>query len=77
MSDPLAKLAMVWRARAVRKFHDAEREPDVMGRRLIEHGGFCYANCATELEETLRATGAAAPGANTPSTSETSTKPLS
>jgi hypothetical protein len=46
----LVKLIEKWRVRARRKFHDAKLEPDVMGRKLIEHGALCYFNCSEELQ---------------------------
>jgi hypothetical protein len=44
------RLAEKWRASAARKFHDAELEPDEMGRRLIEHGAVCLFNCSQEAQ---------------------------
>jgi hypothetical protein len=49
----LAELVERWKARARKAFADAEHEPNEMGRRLIEHGATCYANCAFELEQAL------------------------
>ena len=46
-------LADQWAERARRAFSDAEHEADPMGKRLIEHGATCYANCAFELREAL------------------------
>ncbi len=42
-----------WERIAHRKFHDAEHEMNDIGRRLIEHGAVCYANCARELRAAL------------------------
>ncbi len=50
-----ATLIAEWEGRARRKFVDAEHEHDPMGRRLIEHGAFCYFNCAQQLKEAVRA----------------------
>ena len=46
-------LADQWAERARRAFADAETEVSPMGKRLIEHGATCYANCAFELREAL------------------------
>lgn len=54
-----AALIAEWEHRARRKFIDAEKERDPMGRRLIEHGAMCYFNCAQELR--AAAQGAASP----------------
>jgi hypothetical protein len=45
----LRELAMKWHAQAMRKFECADRTADPMGRRLVEHGAFCTANCAVDL----------------------------
>lgn len=47
--DTLIAIAERWEARARRKFADAERESDPMGKRLIEHGAACLVNCAIEI----------------------------
>jgi hypothetical protein len=47
--DALIAIAERWEARARRKFADAERENDPMGRWLIEHGATCLVNCAIEI----------------------------
>ena len=54
--EALDQLVCEWAAIATRKFSDADREPDPIWRRFIAHGAVCYANCATELRETLNAT---------------------
>lgn len=51
----LEALFVTWEKRARNKFRSAEREKDVMGKRLIEHGAMCYFNCAQELKEALAA----------------------
>lgn len=51
----LIDLAVKWENWARRKWYDAEREKDPMGKRLIEHGALCYQNCASELREALTA----------------------
>lgn len=50
----LDELILRWKLRAKRKFEDADKEPNEMGRRLINHGAFCYFNAATELEALLQ-----------------------
>jgi hypothetical protein len=47
----MVELADQWLKRARRKFHDAEGEQDVSGKRLIEHGAICYFNCSEELRK--------------------------
>lgn len=66
-----------WRRRAKKAFEDAAREPDEMGKRLIEHGAMCYCNAATELEAALarKKDGAAPRPSGTPAKWKTSTKP--
>jgi hypothetical protein len=49
----LIDLAVQWENLARRKWYDAEHEKDPMGKRLIEHGGMCYFNCAQQLREVL------------------------
>ena len=51
----LQDLCDTWAQRARAKFASAELEKDEAGRRLIEHGAMCYANCALELRELLQA----------------------
>jgi hypothetical protein len=55
--DALIAIAEKWEARARRKFADAERENDPMGKRLIEHGATCLVNCAIEIMATQDASG--------------------
>jgi hypothetical protein len=55
--DTLIAIAEQWEARARRKFADAERENDPMGKRLIEHGAACLVNCAIEIRATQDASG--------------------
>ncbi len=50
----LQDLCNTWAQRAQAKFASAELEKDEVGRRLIEHGATCYANCALELRELLQ-----------------------
>jgi hypothetical protein len=50
----LAELVERWKAIARKAFADAEHEPNEMGRRLIEHGATCYANCTLELDAALQ-----------------------
>jgi hypothetical protein len=52
-SNELSQLVLEWEQIAKRKFYDAQREKDPMGRRLIEHGAMCYFNCAQELRGVL------------------------
>ncbi len=54
MNRELEILADRWEKRARRKWRDAEREQNPMGKRLIEHGATCYQNCARELREALK-----------------------
>lgn len=49
----LGAVIRVWKRRAEKKFEDAAREPDAMGKKLIEHGAMCYRNAAMELETLL------------------------
>ena len=49
----LIDLAVKWENWARRKWYDAEREKDPMGKRLIEHGAICYQNCAQDLRKVL------------------------
>lgn len=54
-NDLLLSIANNWLHTAACKFKSAEQEPDVMGRRLIEHGAKCYFNCARELQSHAQA----------------------
>jgi hypothetical protein len=47
------RLIEKWNHSARRAFCDAEREQNMMGKRLIEHGAMCYFNCANDLTEAL------------------------
>jgi hypothetical protein len=49
----LDELIANWEHHARRKWYDAEREKNPMGKKLIEHGAICYQNCARELSEAL------------------------
>ena len=49
----LITLAESWENMARRKWADAEKEKDLMGKKLIEHGALCYQNCAHELRGAL------------------------
>ncbi len=51
--DSKINLINNWENIARRKWIDSEKETDIMGRRLIEHGAMCYQNCARELREVL------------------------
>ena len=42
-----------WKRRATFAFKSAENEPNIMGKKLMEHGAMCYLNCATEMERFL------------------------
>ncbi len=46
----LKEMAAKWRRKSEYAFKSAMKEPVEMGRKLIEHGGFCYYNCWQELE---------------------------
>lgn len=50
----LTALVDKWQARMKRAFHDAEQETHPIGKRLIEHGGMVYFNCAQDLKEALQ-----------------------
>jgi len=49
----LEKLLRSWEHSAKRKFWDAEKEKDTMGKRLIEHGAMVYFNCGRELSKII------------------------
>lgn len=51
--DELQELVHQWERQARRKFADAARENDPIGKRLIEHGAMCYFNCSQDLKEAL------------------------
>jgi hypothetical protein len=51
--ENLNQLVENWEALARNKFKGAKKEKLPMGKRLIEHGAFCYFNCAQELKEAL------------------------
>ena len=57
MSEPLPQasiqLLQKWHRDASRRFADARREPDPMGRLLIEHGGVCLFNCIMDVRGLL------------------------
>jgi hypothetical protein len=46
-------LAIEWSRRAMKQFDCAEVTADPMGKRVMEHGAACYANCAFELLEKI------------------------
>jgi len=50
LNELLLNISNKWLHTAKCKFKSAEQEPDVMGKRLIEHGAKCYFNCAKELQ---------------------------
>ena len=47
--NALIGLSAKWKARAIRKLADADRETNDAGRRLIEHGAMCMATAVIEL----------------------------
>lgn len=49
----ISGLPAKWEGTARRKFIDAAREENEMGKKLIEHGAMCYFNCAQELKKAL------------------------
>lgn len=51
--EKLFLLAEKWKQRARSKVRSASFESSDFGRRFIEHGAMCYANCADELIEAL------------------------
>lgn len=51
--EKLLELVAKWKRRALKSFADSELEQDAMGKRLIEHGAVCIANCMLELEEAI------------------------
>jgi hypothetical protein len=54
-TDILIAAVEQWETLARRKYADAAQENDPMGKRLIEHGAVCLANCAREIRATLNA----------------------
>ena len=55
-STPLLALVETWKYRSRQQFLCGEQTKDCpMGKRLVEHGAMCYANCALELEAALSA----------------------
>lgn len=63
-SKHLLALVETWKNRARRQFLCGEQTTDCpMGKRLVEHGAMCYANCAMELEAALSANAAGQPPA--------------
>lgn len=57
MVERLHKLSAGWRGRARAALRSAAKEPDPMGKRLLEHGAICYANAARELLSCLQVGG--------------------
>lgn len=51
----LMHLVQRWERQARTKLECGLRTADPMGRRLVEHGGMCYFNCAAELRRALGA----------------------
>lgn len=49
----LMALVLEWEQSARSQFQCAERTADPMGKRLVEHGGTCYYNCAQALRQYL------------------------
>lgn len=49
----LNDLADEWARLALKKFNDGAAQTDEDARRFIEHGAFCYGNCAIELREII------------------------
>lgn len=52
-TQELEKMVNDWEHIARRAFTDAEREPDRMGRRVIEMKAMNYFNCASQLRAAL------------------------
>lgn len=50
----LNDLADKWARRAIKKLNDGAAQTDVDAKRFIEHGAFCYGNCAIELRELIK-----------------------
>lgn len=58
MKSQLIEAAERWEDAARSKFHNARHwreKGDMFGARFIEHGAFCYFNCANELRRLLDA----------------------
>lgn len=51
----LMRLIQSWEQSARSQFQCAQRTIDPMGKRLVEHGGMCYHNCAADLRRALGA----------------------
>lgn len=51
----LMALILEWEQSARSQLQCAERTKDPMGRRLVQHGGMCYFNCAQALRRHLDA----------------------
>ena len=49
----IEKLLRSWEHCVKRKFWDAKKEKDPMGKRLIEHGAMVYFNCGQELSKLI------------------------
>jgi hypothetical protein len=54
--DSARCLVETWTKRARQALECGDRTDDPMGKRLVEHGGVIYANCAMEMERVLNAT---------------------
>ena len=55
MNKGLFVLVEQWKNIARKKFLDARGEETTFGKSFIEHGAVCYFNCATELENLIKA----------------------
>jgi hypothetical protein len=51
----LMSLVLEWERSARSQLRCAERTDDPMGKRLVQHGGMCYFNCAQALRQHLHA----------------------
>lgn len=51
----LTSLTQQWEQSARSQFQCAERTADPMGKRLVQHGGTCYFNCASAVRQALDA----------------------
>lgn len=53
--DSMVELANKWKQSGVYAFASAEKEPDEMGKKLIQHGAMIYHNCWSDLQEIVAA----------------------
>ena len=47
----MVELSNKWKQSGVYAFASAEKEPDEMGKKLIQHGAMIYHNCWSDLQE--------------------------